>query len=209
VSTESESVEPEDESAIILAHLISERTDDHRPQLAVHEVALLRMAALILASGDTGKAREVSDLLERAPRITNPGRKPPPSLRQVCADDAQLDISRLSNADLVELERLHAVMAGRAVPLPNERIESALALAWLLDGADGEPDIGRVRELVVEVVGAELVARVFPDGRDELAAERQRRLAVEEELKRAQHALDLAAQALPANVVRLRREQQA
>jgi hypothetical protein len=197
-----------DEYDTVLGVMIAEREDD-RTKLNAAQLGIVRHLARLTISDDPKDAKILADLLPLAPHVIRPGAMPPLTLERMDRDDAPLDISRLSNADLVELERLHAVMAGRAVPLPNERIESALALAWLLDGADGEPDIGRVRELVVEVVGAELVARVFPDGRDELAAERQRRLAVEEELKRAQHALDLAAQALPANVVRLRREQQA
>jgi hypothetical protein len=204
------SSEPEeDEADVILAHLIAERTDPQRPKLAVHQIALLRMVALLLASGDTSRARDVNDLLERAPSIVSPGRTPEPTLQQVCQPDAELDITRLSNEQLVMLETLEATMSGRALPIKSMRMENALALTWLLD-AGGEPDIARVRELVSAVLAPALsVETVFPSHHDELNTERSRRLAAEEEVKRLQHVLERAAQSLPENVVRLRREQQA
>jgi hypothetical protein len=199
-------VEPEDDEAeIILRHLIAERTDG-RTKLAVHHVALLRMAALLMASGDTSKARDITDLLERAPSIVRPGAIPPPTLAQVCRDDAELDVTRLSNAQLVTLEELHAVMAGRACPLPSPRQEGCLALVWLLDEADGEPDASRVRELVSSILGSALVERVFPSNLAELSAERAKRQAIEADAMRMAAELERLNAPLPANVVRLRRE---
>jgi hypothetical protein len=195
-------VEAEDEVDIILAHLIAERTDERTPRLAVHQVALLRMVALLLASGDTSRSRDITDLLEKAPSIVRAGARPAPRLQDICKADAERDITRLSNEQLAQLEVLDAVMAGRACPLPSPRMESALALAWYLDGA-AEVDPAHVRDLVVSVFGSALsVDIVFPNHAVELPAERARCAELELEVER----LRRQAAALPPNVVRLRRD---
>jgi hypothetical protein len=214
VSAEPETVESEDEATSIFKHLVAERVDARaRPALAIHELALLRKVAVLLASDDAGNAYHISALLDRAPSIVSPGARPQPTLAQVCRDDAPLDIELLSNEQLVQLEGLEAVMSGRASPIRSPRQEALLALTWLLDEAarvGGEPDVAHIRDLVAAALPPVLaVEDVFPSHRDELNAERSRRLAAEEEVKRLQHALERAAQSLPENVVRLRREQQA
>src|SRR5205823_5989310 len=114
---------------------VAERVDAHTPKLAVHQVALLRMVALLLAAGDTNRSRDITDLLERAPKILRPGARPALTLAQACRPDAERDITRLSNEQLTQLEALDAVMAGRACPLPSPRMEAALGLVLHLYSA--------------------------------------------------------------------------
>jgi hypothetical protein len=188
-----------DEFDTVLGVMIAEREDD-RTRLNAAQLGIVRHLARLTISDDPRDAKILTDLLPLAPRVISPGRLPPPTLEQVTRDDAERDICRLSNAQLAVLEELDAVMAGRAMPVVSERQEAALALTWLLDGG-AKPEVARVRELIVAVLRPALaVEDVFPTHLAELEAERSCRRALEDEVKRLEHALERAAQPLPANV---------
>jgi hypothetical protein len=192
----------ENEADGILQWLKAERVDDARPRLSVADTALLRMAAHLLAIGDPAKAREVSDLLDRAPRVVRPGAAPAPRLQDVCKPDCEWDLSRLSNAQLLDLESICACAQGRSSPLRSPRHEALLDLVMHLDG-DGAVDLVRVREAVMAIFGSRLSATdVFPDHVAELTAARARCADLEQEVERLRRQLA----AVPSNVVALRRD---
>jgi hypothetical protein len=196
--------EPEDEVDTILAHLVAERTDAQTPTLAIHQIALLHKAAILMTSGTADDVKDLTTLLSLAPKVIRPGARPTPTLVQACKPDAPWDLSRLSNQQLLDLEIIAATAQGRACPLPSPRHEALLDLLVHLDG-EGDVDVARVRESIAAVLGARIsIDTLFPDHRDELAAERARRVALEEDVRRLSRVLAEASLPLPANVVKLR-----
>jgi hypothetical protein len=193
MSTEPETVE--DEATRIFKHLVAERVDARRPALAIHELAILRKVSLLLASDDVANAHHIAALLDKAPGVTNPGARPAETLAEVCAPDRPLAVELLSNEMLLQAENIEATMSGRAVPIKNPRVESALALVWLVDEAvrSGEKlNEERARELVAAVLAPVVTPGVlWPGHQEELSVERGRRLALEEQLRSAEHQLQL------------------
>ncbi len=195
-------VETETEADVILAHLVAERTGPQQPKLAVHQLALLRKAALLMASDSASDARDLVALLEHAPSVVSPGRKPEPTLAQITTPEAPWDLERLSNEQVFALEDIAAVAQGRSCAIERPRLEAALALVAHLDGE--RPEVARARELVADVLApAFTLDDVHPSHAAALNEERARRAALEEEVKRLQRALERAAQPLPANVASL------
>jgi hypothetical protein len=197
-------VEAEDEATTIYRYLEAERVDSTKPKLSVSERALLNMAATLLAAGDPSKAREVSDLLDRAPRVCRPGAAPEPRLADVCRADAERDITRLSNEQLAQLEVLDAVMAGRACAVASPGLEAALALAShvrAVSGGKAKRDEGGVKKLVEAILSPMYATdQLYPSRSAELIAAQERRIEVERELERLRAQLAET----PGNVVRLR-----
>src|SRR5262245_14794670 len=118
-------VETEDEVDIIFRHLEAERTGPQQPALAVHQKALLRKAAILMASDSATDARDLVALLEHAPAVVRPGAVPEKTLAEVCKADAPWDLARLSNEQVLQLENIQATAVGAACALPNERTEAA------------------------------------------------------------------------------------
>jgi hypothetical protein len=196
--------EAEDDASTILSFLVAERTDSTKPNLSVADTALLHMAAQLLAAGDPTKARDVTELLDRSPKVIRPGAKPEPTLAQACKPDAPWNLSRLSNQQLLDLEVIASVAQGRACTLPSPRMEAILDLALHLDGA-GEPDLNRVRQSLGVILAPKLTLdAVHPSHAAELSSERSRRVALEEDVRRLSRVVAEASLPLPANVVKLR-----
>jgi hypothetical protein len=182
-----------DEFDAVLGVMIAEREDD-RTRLNAAQLGIVRHLARLTISDDPRDAKILTDLLPLAPSVISPGRLPPLTLEQVTRDDAPLDITRLSNEQLVQLEGLEAVMCGRACPVKSPRHESALALVWLIDEAvrSGERlSEERARELVAAVLAPVMAPEaLYPSHQEQLTAERSRCLALEEKLRRAEHELE-------------------
>jgi hypothetical protein len=196
--------EPEDEVDTILAHLVAERTDAHTPTLAIHQIALLHKAAILMTSGTADDVKDLTTLLSLAPKVIRPGARPTPTLVQACKPDAPWDLSRLSNQQLLDLEIIAATAQGRACPLRSPRLEAILDLTTHLDGA-GEPDVERVRESLGIILAPKLTLdAVQPSHAAELSSERARRVALEEDVRRLSRVVAEASLPLPANVVKLR-----
>jgi hypothetical protein len=194
--------EPEDEVDTILAHLVAERTDAQTPTLALHQIALLHKAAILMTSGTADDVKDLNTLLSLAPKILRPGARPTPTLAQACRSDAPWDLSRLSNQQLLDLEIIASVAQGRACPLPTARHEALLDLVVHLDG-DGAVDVPRVRESITAVLGDRVSTDVlYPSRAAELQAARARCADLEEEVERLKRQLA----AVPSNVVALRRD---
>jgi hypothetical protein len=187
----------DDEVDVIYRYLEAERVGPQQRRLAHHHKALLRKAAILMASDDAGTARDLVALLDAAPRIISPGAKPAPRLQDL-ERGAEWDLERLSAEQLVDLEAIAATATGAACPLPSPRMEAALALVSHLDHA--VPEVGYVRSLVADVLrGAFTLNDLNPSFAAELNAERAHRAALEEEVRRLQRALERAAQPLPAS----------
>jgi len=196
----------EDEVTTIFRHLVAERTSAQTPTLAIHQLALLRKVAHMLAADDAGSARDVIGLLEAAPPVILPGRKPEPTLEQLARDDRPIDVTLLTNEQIGWLEECVAVGTGRSCPMVNERREACLALSDHLDV--GEVDVSWIRQLIATVFrgSAVSVADVFPNGEAELAELRKRCAGLEEQAKRLEHELASARRSLPSNVASLAEE---
>jgi hypothetical protein len=196
-------IEPEDESEseIILSFLKAERTGPQKPVLAVHELALLRRVAHMLAT-DSGDARDIASLLELAPRIISPGARPAPKLEAVCAPDAPWDLERLSTQQVLDLETISATAQGRACALPSKRMEATLALALHLD-RDGA-DVIYIRDLMTDILGPALsLEALAPSHWDDVMAERRRVAALESEVERLKFEVSRLEAKLPSNIVAL------
>jgi hypothetical protein len=195
--------ETEDEVDVILSFLEAERTDEHT-KLAVHERALLRLAAILLASGDASKARDVSDLLTRAPAIIRRGARPVPTMAQLSKPDRPWDLELLSNEQLGQFENIAAVAQQRACAVPDPRTENALWLALhvgAVSGGKAKRDEAGVKKLVEAILSPMYaVEELWPSRSAELIAAQERRIEVERELERLRAALA----ELPTNVVRMR-----
>jgi hypothetical protein len=198
--------EPEEsEVDTILACLVAERVDAHTPTLAIHQIALLQKAAILMTSDTAGDVKDLIELLKLAPKILRPGARPTPTLAQACRPDAVWDLSGLSNQQLYDLELIAATAQSRACPLPSPRHEALLDLVVHLD-ADVEPDMDRVRESLGIILAPKLSLDVVqPSHAAELASERARRVALEEDVRRLARIVADASLPLPANVVRLQR----
>jgi hypothetical protein len=165
---------------------------------------LLHKAAILMTSGTADDVKDLNTLLSLAPKVIRPGARPTPTLAQACRSDAPWDLARLSNQQLLDLETIAAVAQGRACPLPSPRHEALLDLLVHLDG-EGDVDVPRVREAVAAVLGDRISIDVlFPDHREELAAERAKRIALEDDVRRLSRVVEDASLPLPDNVVELR-----
>jgi hypothetical protein len=194
--------EPEDEVDTILAHLVAERTDAQTPTLALHQIALLHKAAILMTSGTADDVKDLTTLLSLAPKVIRPGARPAPTLAQVCKPDRLWDLSLISHQQLHDLENICAVAQGRACPVPSPRLEALLDLALHLDG-EGEVDVPRVRESIAVVLCDRVSTDVlYPSHVAELQAARARCADLEEEVERLKRQLA----AVPSNVVALRRD---
>jgi hypothetical protein len=192
-----------DEQTEIFRWLCAERTGPAKPKLSVSEQALLHKAAAILAQPDASGAKDVAQLLEWAPKVINPGAAPQKTLVEVSKPDAEWHLDRLSCSQLVAFEAIRAVAVGAACPfVTDKRRESVDELFMVLD-AD-KPDAVRVRELIVAVLGSSVsITDLYPSHAAELSAERSKRIALEQDVARLQHVVDMAAHPTPANVASL------
>jgi hypothetical protein len=195
--------ETEDEAEIIARWLIAERVGQSKPVLAVHEVALLRKVAYLLASDGAGDAKDIATLLDLAPKIINPGAKPQPSLTELCKPGREWDLERLSTEQLLVLEDICEVAQGRACVVKSERMEACQRLALCLDGADA-PAIEHVRGLLTDILPPAFALDVLhPSYQDDLMAECGRRVALEHEVARLEHQVAQASKPSLKNVASL------
>jgi hypothetical protein len=99
--------------------------------LTVADCGILRKLAKLLASpsADPRVADAIARLTDLVPPALSQPIKPQPTLTvEDLERDLPWDLAKLNDVQFALLEELHALATGRAMPVPNRRLEAALAL---------------------------------------------------------------------------------
>jgi hypothetical protein len=133
--------------------------------LSVADCGILRKLAKLLASPSADP--RIADAIARLTALVPPPQPQPfnqqPMLTEadLAREDLPWDLTRLNDAELDELDRLHAVATGRALPVPNRRRDAALALVRQLDGIERENG-GIADEAALNLLRGDLQGLLFP-----------------------------------------------